>query len=72
MAQAESTARPLPMYEDWDLATPNNQSLSTTFPALTQPDLRTLSEARLNFNLLAAPAQLLCTSRPTILFRRHC
>jgi hypothetical protein len=59
MAQAESTARPLPVYEDWDLATPGNQSLSTKFPALTHPDLRTLSEARLNFNLLADPAQLL-------------
>ena len=59
MAQAESTARPLPVYEDWDLATPGNQSLSTTFPALNHPALRTLSEARLGFNLLADPAQLL-------------
>ena len=58
MALTESTARPLPVYEDWDLATPGNQSLSTKFPALNHPDLRTLSEARLIFNLLADPAQL--------------
>ncbi len=58
-AQAVSTARPLPVYEDWDLATPGVQSLSAKFPALTQPDLRSLSEARINFNLLTDPAQLL-------------
>lgn len=57
--QAESTARPLPVYEDWDLATPGVQPLSAKFPALNQSDLREFSEARLFCNLLADPAQLL-------------
>jgi hypothetical protein len=59
VTQANSTARPLPEYQDWDLQTPGNQSLIQRFPQLTQPELRSLSEGRVNVDLLCDPAQLL-------------
>jgi hypothetical protein len=57
--QTGSTARPLPEYQDWDLQTPGNQPLIQRFPQLTEPELRTLSEGRLNVDLLCDPTQLL-------------
>ena len=56
--QAGSTARPLPEYQDWNPQSPGTQSLTQRFPQLTQPELRTFSEGRVQAALLCDPVQL--------------